>query len=46
MSCMRCVAARTLIQAAPSKQERLEKATQQMRDYAKTAEFHTSEVQL
>ena len=30
-------------QAAPSKQERLEKATQQMREYAQTAQFRVAE---
>ena len=30
-------------QAAPSKKERLEKAAQQMREYAKTAQFHMAE---
>ncbi|CAE7037244.1 nrc-2 [Symbiodinium natans] len=31
------------LEAAPSKKERLEKAAQQMREYAKTAQFHMAE---
>ncbi|CAE7519908.1 nrc-2, partial [Symbiodinium sp. CCMP2456] len=34
---------RVKLEAAPSKQERLEKATQQMREYAQTAQFRVAE---